>query len=149
MVTCWLSNLMMAIAAIKLTIFAPNKKAKKPYAAFSGVKIAAISVDKIAPNATAMAPDNPDALPARSVRTFMTPTLQLGRVKPLPMPINTVAPKIVNALMKPQKTAINPMVNPATDTMRPIKIKLFMPMRFIKRPDKKLPNTNPNVIEPM
>ena len=136
-------------AAVRLISLAINKKVKKPYAPLLSVKSAPIIVANKAPVPTPIAPFNPDALPAKSGFTFITPTLQLGTDIPFPKPINRVAPNIDSGEIIPDKTASSPTDNPKTETARPYITMFTGPTLFIKRLDTKLPKKKAPVIEPI
>ena len=136
-------------AAVRLISLAINKKVKKPYAPLLSVKSAPIIVANKAPVPTPIAPFNPDALPAKSGFTFITPTLQLGTDIPFPKPINRVAPNIDKGEIIPDNTAISPADKPKTETALPHRTMLTGPTLFIKRLEIKLPKKKAPVIEPI
>src|SRR3546814_5217600 len=95
------------------------------------------------------APDRPAARPANSCRTDKAPALALGKVRPLPRPTTTQAPKIAATDTPPTASRPSPATRPAQATSLPAIIMVVSAWRAAKRPARKLPRTNPAVVEPM
>src|SRR3546814_15803351 len=89
------------------------------------------------------APDRPAALPANSCRTDKAPALALGKVRPLPRPTTTQAPKIAATDTPPTASRPSPATRPAQATSLPATNLVVSAWRAAKRPAGTPPRPTP------
>ena len=94
-------------------------------------------------------PERPDALPDNSRFTFITAALALGVASPFPTPTLSTPSNTTLKSLCPKSSSVKLIVSPMVPNPRPYKIIIFKLWLKDMRPDRQLPNINPQVIEPM
>ena len=97
------------------------------------------SAESAAPPPIMIAPERPEAVPARCGRTDSAPAVALGMVMPLPRPTKVMKPKNVHSDWKPAAKTSSAVPRPAVLKMQPQKIILLIPTRAESLPDSPLP----------
>src|SRR4028119_1722527 len=80
----------------------------------------AARTDSTAPPAVMIAPDSPEAVPARSGRTEMEPAIEFGSVIPFPRPSAVQKPKNTQGLTFPASVRRSDTESPSVATAQPI-----------------------------